>query len=558
MCLLICILSLFPGIYSRVSAEQKNKNVIIAADYEEFAYRAQQSGLSREHVINSFRDNGIDSLIVKTSVQSTNKFKELDGKGFKLIPYLNEGKDGVKSDLSLLSSLVNQFNIKYLFLDGSYTKSLSYYEVLSDIINKNNMVAGVFEAAEGPGITGQNNIEGLFEKTDYSISRIYMVPDNDLSVLNTDELYFRYLRAIVDRNIRLIYLRPLKSEGSGINETLNAAERLKEYISLHGYKVGSDINNLDIKTLPLENVTTPVGLMFAVFLLVLYLMEPKAKGLYTAIAIIISLAIGILVYAYQSGTGGITAFLSALVFPSLAITVMIKLLKEYSEKPFLHRLLTSLPAFLLINVAGVCLIIASFSDIRYIMGLSNFPGPGVAMAYSVPLLAAFVAYCKYFKKFKTLLSDIKEFISKHGVAVSSLLFVCVILALYYYLGRSGNGLGTGASKIEIHLREALEQFLTVRPRFKEILVGYPAFVLLVLLIKKYGNKLMILPLVIATVISGVSLTNSFCHSYTPVCISFLRGLYGMLIGLALGFVIYLGLMILEKFKPIRRIKNNNF
>lgn len=558
VCLLICILSLFPGIYNRVSAEQKNKNIILAADYEEFTKQAGKAGLTHQDILNLFRDNEIDSLIMKTplDVKSTDMFAALSGKGFRLIPYLT-ANDVTNNDLSLLSKLIKQFNIKYLFLDGSYKKSLSYYEGLSDIINQNKLVAGVFEAAAGPGVTGQGNLESVIVKTGYSVGRIYQVPDKDLKILDSDELYFRYLRAIVDRNIRFIYLRPLTSKVLGIHETLDAAARLKNYITAHGYNVGSDINKLDIKASPHGNITIPAGIMFAVFLFVLYLLEPRKKGIYTAI-ILIPVAIVIPVYALQSGAGGITAFLAALVFPSLAITIMAKLLKTYSCKKFSLRFMKSLVAFLLINTAGVCLIVASFSDVRYIMGLSSFPGPGVAIAYFVPLLAAFASYCLYFKNLKTVISDVRQFNSNHGIVVKALLIASVLFILYYYLGRSGNGLGTGASKLEIHLREALEQFMMVRPRFKEILVGYPAFILLALCVKKYSNKLIILPLVIAAAISGVSLTNSFCHSYTPSDISFMRGLYGMFIGLAVGSIMCIVLVIIQKLNPKSKIKNKNF
>ena len=553
VCLLICTLSLFPGIYNRVLAEQKNKNVIIAADYEEFAKQAGQAGLTQQDVLNLFKDNGIYSLIMKTplDVKSTDMFAALSGNGFKLIPYLTAANDGTNSDLSLLSKLIQQFNIRYLFLDGSYKKSLSYYEGLSDIINQNHIVVGVFEAAAGLGITGQGNLEGVIAKTGYSIGRIYQVPDKDLKLLNSDELYLRYLRAIVDRNIRFVYLRPLTSEGSSLKETLNAVLRLKRYISSHGYEVGSDIEKLTVETSPLGSISIPFGIMAALFLLVLYLLEPKAKGLFAALFIIL-LTIGIPVFLLKSDAGGLTAFLAALVFPSLAITVMVKLLKTCLGKKFSLRLLTSLIVFLIINAAGACLIIASFLGIRYIMGLSGFPGPGVAVAYSVPLLAAFAAYCSYFKHFKNIVSDARQFNSNHGIAVKVLLIASTLFIFYYYLGRSGNGLGTGASKLEIHLREALEQFMMVRPRFKEILVGYPAFILLVLCVKKYSNKLILLPLVIAAAVSGVSLTNSFCHSYTPVDISFFRGLYGMLIGLVVGCVMCIVLVIFQKFNSEKR------
>ncbi|MCS7174479.1 DUF5693 family protein [Pseudothermotoga sp.] len=115
-------------------------------------------------------------------------------------------------------------------------------------------------------------------------------------------------------------------------------------------------------------------------------------------------------------------------------------------------------------------------------------------------------------------------------------FAVLAGAGFYYLSRSGNT--AFVTNLERQLRDTIEGFLWVRPRFKEI-IGYPAFSLWL----SFGNFKWAFLFELLGSIALVSTFNTFCHIKTPLMVSLYRSVFSILIG-------YLTLMIL------RRVKNN--
>jgi len=107
----------------------------------------------------------------------------------------------------------------------------------------------------------------------------------------------------------------------------------------------------------------------------------------------------------------------------------------------------------------------------------------------------------------------------------------VVVALY--LLRSGNEAGGAVTSAEGALRSRLEGLLSVRPRFKEFAIGHPAMLLIgvaPLAKKRYAA----LALLFLGVIGQASMFNTFCHLHTPLEISYIRTILGIIIGLIIG------------------------
>lgn len=103
-----------------------------------------------------------------------------------------------------------------------------------------------------------------------------------------------------------------------------------------------------------------------------------------------------------------------------------------------------------------------------------------------------------------------------------------------FLMRSGNFPLISVSDSERHLRDALENFLGVRPRFKEFLIGNP---LLLWGLHRWKNRssefnvrLADALLLIGGLLAPISIINTFCHLHIPVVLGLLRTLHGLCLG----------------------------
>jgi hypothetical protein len=109
-----------------------------------------------------------------------------------------------------------------------------------------------------------------------------------------------------------------------------------------------------------------------------------------------------------------------------------------------------------------------------------------------------------------------------------------LLALLWL--RSGHSAWLPASWPELDLRDRLESLLGVRPRFKEFLFGHP-LLLLGLAARRWPRRPgAVWPevCILLGMVGQFSLINSFCHAHTPLGLTLLRTLYGLLLGGALG------------------------
>ena len=84
----------------------------------------------------------------------------------------------------------------------------------------------------------------------------------------------------------------------------------------------------------------------------------------------------------------------------------------------------------------------------------------------------------------------------------------------------------------------MENFFLVRPRFKEILLGYPALLLGYWYVDRSFNRQFLWLFNGLGVIALSSLINSFCHFHTPVLISFYRSLVGIFLGILFAILFY--------------------
>jgi len=132
-------------------------------------------------------------------------------------------------------------------------------------------------------------------------------------------------------------------------------------------------------------------------------------------------------------------------------------------------------------------------------------------------------------------------------AGEGLLWAAVALAVTLMLIRSGNGSLWPASGLELEIRSWLEGALSVRPRFKEFLIGHPLLVLWGALGAR--RRPWALSLLTIGAIGQVSIINSFMHLHTPIGVTLLRTFHGLWLGAILGGL--LQLLCAFAFRPPR-------
>ena len=127
-----------------------------------------------------------------------------------------------------------------------------------------------------------------------------------------------------------------------------------------------------------------------------------------------------------------------------------------------------------------------------------------------------------------------QFISGRIDGVASMVFLLAVFV--YYIYRTGNSATT--SSTELAFRNFLENTLVIRPRTKEMIVGWPMLLLFVWSLRR-GMKFLPMVFGLGMTIGLVSVVNTFLHIRTPFLISLLRTGWGVLFGLLIGLALVL-------------------
>ena len=172
----------------------------------------------------------------------------------------------------------------------------------------------------------------------------------------------------------------------------------------------------------------------------------------------------------------------------------------------------------------------------------------------MPLVLVAVAFLQRFnvvdevRKNVPAMQQFKELLNMN-ITVKSLLAALVVIAAFVVLIlRSGHTAGMPVAGAEIKIRSILEQLFYARPRSKEIFFGHPAFMLAMAAFLKKFPKMICFILTIAATIRQSSMVETFAHMRTPIFMSFMRGVDGVIPGAIIGAVLILFLQFFERFK----------
>ncbi len=404
-----------------------------------------------------------------------------------------------------------------------------------------------------------------------NVLRVHSIPPEELEKYSVEGAISRLIRAVRERSIRCLYIRPLiqgtaLAEDGGTNVAGYRSHLLavnQRYFSgltaeLHeaGFKVMQKIDYVGGP--PSSPRPAPAWLKQARPMLVLavgaalglllVLWFPNASRWFWT-ALLAATGVAALAAAVLPQVLELALFAAALVFPLLgfwlALLAYQRLTLRLACQPGCpRRLFIALGALILasaVTAAGGLIIHNGMWDVDAMLKTVQFRGVTVALALPLLLLAAYAWQAEtlqdaYNPATRTLTGYWRRFTTlwQAPIRYGDVAFIFIALgAVGIVLLRSGNDSPLDALSLEAWFRQGLEQLFVVRPRTKELL-GHPLLVLFFLSMP-WRNRLSLL-LVLGGVLGQVSILNTFCHLHTPLALTLERVGLGLGLGLANGLI----------------------
>lgn len=556
--LYISLLLLLPDVVHRIYAENNNNTVLLACKISCNAGNINTSN------INKLKAAGIpaaiipcEELINKNGVETTKLalLDELVSNGFDMI-FQFGNLSQTDEYYNNLAFLIGRYDVRYLlaYPGNNYGipstgENAFNIKPLLNIIKERGLITFLMENKEQTGHYNIPGLDRLIASSGYRVNRAFSISSSLLGNTGLKDPVPVWLRAVTDRNVRLVAadLHELDAKSQvGENKTYNASIHPMQELKYLLYEKGFNNFNTPIKAMSkdlpgaVHYTLLFINLAAAIALYISYLPKRKnsdsaAKPLKMVITIVflaIIIYAGLAVYIEK---GILIAFAAAITYPSLAgLLIMIYLRSPSAEKAgYFKKTTFILGIMLLCCITGGIIVTASMSDVRYIMHLINFNL--VTPAYVVPLMLFAITFAVFHKP---VLGDnnIRKYFSGPDV-IKTIIYVILLAAiLYVYLARNGNSGLIYASGLELKARDMLEAWLYTRPRTKEFMIGYPCLFLFAYFYRAEHPALISFTTGLLSIITGVSILNSFCHGYTPVLTSSARTGEGLLLGLFSGLL----------------------
>ena len=431
------------------------------------------------------------------------------------------------------------------------------------LLRQHGAAAGMVE------FSAQDPIRALARQFGVGVATVHSARAEELQALGPQAAADRYLRAVRERGVRVLYLRPVGS----LQETVEMVARIGDGLRREGYSVGLFAPRpAFVGPSPLQAgrmVAALPGLALAGWLAWLRARGMRPDGPVARRAAAVALAVWALAGAtvVWAGAGGwdrplfvrarqALALAAALVGPPAALGAALAAATASldgrsdgakgrdraaglrgeaqlgaSAPPW--RVPVAVAAYAGVSLAAGLVVGGVLSDEQFMLRLELFRG--VKAAHAVPVLAsAALAFWAAGGGLERWRSGIAAPIRWRDAALA----LALLAAAAYYLARTGNELAP-VSAVERWLRGWLEEALEVRPRSKEFLVGYPGLAIALFLWGRglaSGRPWLFAAVSAAASVAAISVINSWAHVHTPVAVTLLRVGNGLVAGGVTGIL----------------------
>ena len=478
---------------------------------------------------------------------SHKKVKTVTSYGFAAIPRIRNNNLLSTSLLNLKLDNVLKLTepIHTIIFDGK--SILGYPHHIKSVASQINNSAVNIGIIEFSSQRGANELARLIPN---KVIKVHSISHDELEKTTPKPALIRYLRAAKERGNRILFLHPFTSYfGSDNLSTLNLSfiTSIKQNLTEFGFQITA------IKQIPtqgyyaankLELTILTVGVLAWVLLFLNTLFPKKTNTHLIIIGVSFLSYLVCLLFQEPIAWSRFMTMIIACVFPAYAMIIFFP--SYISEQNSLKRFgncMIYLAKLLGISFIASLLIIGFTSDLSFLFNIRQFFG--VKISFIFPLIVIGLYF--YLRPHRILsIYYIFRRIFHSPITTSVLLAGFIsILVISIYILRSGNYLTIPF--LESWMRNTLESILFIRPRTKEFLIGYPFLIIGYMYVDRFLPRDWLWFFNVIGSIALISAINSFCHSHTPIDISFFRSIIGLCLG------ILFGLLYIFVFKSTRKL-----
>ncbi len=488
---------------------------------------------------------------------SPDTMEALNDAGFKVLPRY-ENFANLKADTlhKILVETVHQKGTTFVFNGEEVLGFKTLIKEVGAQLAQNEICFGFVEFGKQKGDAALARFAKPY------VVRVHSIQKDELKNLTAEEAAERFVRAVKERGVRLLYIRPYLMTGAGGDAVEFNAQyigKIRAGLERAGYSAASTASVLpDIQSSKVLKALVLAGIFAGVFLFFTFFIPESSQP---RAAMLLFVFYVFCVSAWMKAPAlseKMFSLLSAVVFPCLAYLYTGRHGQYAKHAPSAVRLSVSLVLFLkasLLTLCGAFLCAAFFTKWETMLHVEQFAG--VKLAHALPLLFVFSLFAFDLFRQKNeermgyifrVYENVKTFLSSPLKTGHAAFAVVLLIGMTMVILRTGNEPGFGVSPLEMKFRSVLEGILFARPRTKEFLIGHPALLVAFGLSQtKYARWALVF--FVAGALGQVSLLNSFCHIHTPIGFTLLRVLHGLWLGVVLGALAHCIVLRVFSFPP---------
>jgi len=465
--------------------------------------------------------------------------------GLVLVPRLQNDE---RFDAQHINALVNGVRtgrrVRTLIFFGLRNQVLGYpanLDAAAEMFGTTKLNFGSIEVYDPKQLQAGN--DELARKIPGRIVRVEAISKAEQDKLRPPDIIARYLLGVKERNIRVVYLRPfahqwdfgkgpLSIEATNVQIVKSIADGIKQ----DGFRLGGASPIYPFIVQPWLVMAASLAIPAMLLLLLDAFGVRERRWLYALIAADLLLLIaGYTLHRDMTVRKGL-ALLAGILFPVAGVVAIAPFFRRPRAATIGTAVLDGLRVLGVatgVTLLGALVIVGLLSTPLTMVEVDRFAG--VKLVLLLPPLIALALY---------LLTPLWGAKVDDPVAAAAspvrfyqlALGLVIIAGAYVLQTRSGNQTDIAPSNFELALRAHLTSLLSVRPRFKEFLIAFPALMLLPSLVT-FDRRWIGWLFVLAIGMGMGDVIDTFSHLHTPLEVSLLRLVNGAVLGAIAGTVV---------------------